>query len=396
MLNFYYVYAATWGTILFLYLLGWSSLNAALNPVLLLFFSVTIILSLALGMRWKKRFVYREIAPSELPVWAIAFILGCGVIGYVQLGSVPIANILNETYVYEDMLYADASIFRTIALVGSVFGCGYQFVRILHLRQKLDFVKLGLFVLYLVSFGSRGPLVICILTCSIVYISYRRIRFTPSRALIAIFLIAVALWLFGILGNIRQGYDWNDCSYIYLLGCYEGRWPDFIPKEFCWAYSYLTSPLGNLNYSLNAAVQVDPVNFCYDFLPMMLAKHLPLYEVAKPPLQVSYFNVSSVWSNYYMHLDLMGLFLGYVLQVCMLEVWVKLARGSEYEGLMMAYCSQCVILSFFVNSFAYPTMGYPAILLACICIWKRSNKKKSYVRDAGLPSATLLDRGGNR
>ena len=92
-------------------------------------------------MRWKKRFVYREIAPSELPVWAIAFILGCGVIGYAQLGFVPIANILNETYVYKDMLDADASIFRTVAIVGSVFGCGYQFVRILQFRQKLDFVK---------------------------------------------------------------------------------------------------------------------------------------------------------------------------------------------------------------------------------------------------------------
>lgn len=251
MLNFYYVYAATWGTILFLYLLGWSSLNAALNPVLLFFFLVTIILSLVLGMRWKKRFVYREIAPSKLPVWAIALILGCGVIGYAQLGFVPIANILNGTYVYQDI-------------------------------------------------------------------------------------------------------------------------------------SYLTSPLGNLNYSLNTAIQVDPVNFCYDFLPIMLSKRLPLYEVVEPPLQVPYFNVSSVWSNYYMHLDLMGLFLGYLLQVCMLEVWIKLARGSEYEGLMMAYCSQCVILSFFVNSFAYPTMGYPAILLACICIWKRSSKRKSYARAAPL------------
>lgn len=384
MLNFYYVYAATWGTILFLYLLGWSSLNAALNPVLLFFFLVTIILSLVLGMRWKKRFVYREIAPSKLPVWAIALILGCGVIGYAQLGFVPIANILNGTYVYQDMLDADASIFRTIGLVGSEFGCGYQFVRILQFRQKSDFVKLGLFLLYLVSFGSRGPLVICILTCSIVYVSHRRIRLTPLRALVAFFLIVIVLWLFGILGNMRQGYDWDDCSYIYLLGYYEGLWPDFMPKEFCWAYSYLTSPLANLNYSLNTAIQVDPVNFCYDFLPMMLSKRLPLYEVVEPPLQVPYFNVSSVWSNYYMHLDLMGLFLGYLLQVCMLEVWIKLARGSEHEGLMMAYCSQCVILSFFVNSFAYPTMGYPAILLACICIWKRSSKRKSYARAAPL------------
>lgn len=380
MLNFYYIYAATWGTVLFLYLLGWSPLNASLDPVLLLFFLVTIFLSLVLGTKWKKRFEYGYSIPPKFPVWAVALILGCGVIGYIQLGFVPILKAFNNTYDYQVMLEADASIFRTIGMVGSVFGCDYQFIRVLKERERAEFVKLALFILYLVSFGSRGPLFICALTCLILYVSSRRIRFSFLQLLSAGFVVVFVLWVFGVLGNLRMGYEWDDCSYIYRLGYYQGRWPELIPQEFCWAYSYLTSPLGNLNYSLSTVVHSNPVNFLYDFIPLMISKHLPLYESIEAPLQVSYFNVSSVWSNYYMHLNLIGLFFGYVLQVCMLEFWIGLSRGTEYEHLMMAYCSSCVVLSFFVNSFTYPTMGYPAILLACICAWYKMRPKTSVVR----------------
>lgn len=380
MLNFYYIYAVTWGTILFLYLLGWSSLNGALNPVLLIFFLLTTGLSVLLGKRWSNRFRYVKRTPPKMSTLVVVLILGCGALGFEQLGYIPALGFFDQSYDYQELLDRESSIFMTVGVVGSVFGVGYQFARLLEKRDIVDITKLALFALYLFAFSSRGPLFICGVTCLILYCSRRKFKLTPPRVALLVLAVIIGLWAFGVLGNIRTGSDWNDSSYIYLLGYFEGRWPDFIPKEYCWAYSYLTTPLANLNYSLTKAVQIDPINFIYDFLPMMLAKRLPLYEVVHAPLQVSYFNVSSVWSNYYMHLNLIGLFLGYLLQMIVLEVGVALARGTQFENLMMAYCSECVVFSFFVNSFAYPTMGYPAIILAFVCIWKGSNSKERISR----------------
>lgn len=377
MFNYYYTYAFTWGCVLILYLLGWSSLNSALNPVLLVFFCLTIAISLLLGKRWSKRFCYSEHTLPSLPAWAIVVILGCGAIGFAQLGYIPAMGFLDESYDYQELLDRESSMFITIGVVGSVFGGSYQFARLLERRNKSDVVKLVLFVLYLVAFSSRGPLFICGATCVILFCSHNRFKLTFRRVILLILAVLAGLWAFGILGNIRSGYEWNDSSYIYLLGGYEGYWPNIIPREYCWAYSYLTSPLANLNYSLTRDAQIDPLNFFYDFLPMMVAKRLPLYEVVHAPLQVSYFNVSSVWSNYYMHLNLPGLFLGFVLQMILLETWTGLARGTRFENLMMACCSGCVVFSFFVNSFTYPTMGYPAVLLACICLWQNISDKRA-------------------
>ncbi|WP_322354866.1 hypothetical protein [Paratractidigestivibacter sp.] len=378
MLNFYYIYGAVWGIVLFLYLLGWSSLNGSLSPVLLVFFSVTIFLSAALGKRRESCFVYSGNKLPKLPTWAVLLFLVCGAIGFMQLGYIPALQFIDSTYDYQQLLDREPSIFMTVAVVGSVFGCGYQFSRFIENREAADMAKLIPLALYLVMFSSRGPLYICGVTCFIIVCSKRKRTLRFADYLITAILIIFALWLFGVLGNIRVGCNWNDSSYIYLLGGFTGLWPEYIPHEFCWAYSYLTSPLANLNYSLSFTVQIDSLNFLYDFLPMMLAKRLPLYVTPAAPLQVTYFNVSSVWSNYFLHLDLPGLFIGYLLQIALLETWLLAARGTCAENLMKAYCSECVIFSFFANSFVYPTMAYPAIMLGCACIfWKCSSRKRA-------------------
>lgn len=369
MFNFFYIYSCIWSIVLFLYLLGWSGLNAALDPMLLLFFLTSVVLSLALGKWFSARFDYDQRAcPPRMPWAAVAVIVVCGIFGIVQLGFVPLVELNSGSFDYENMLSADSNIFRTIGIVGCVFGIGYQFARLQVVKSLQEVVKLLLFLGVLFLFAARSPIVIAGTTCLILFLARHRGRLNIKQGIAVALIVIVGLWLFGVFGNIRQGYDWNDSSYIYLLGYFNGYWPSWIPREFCWAYSYLTSPLANLNYSLQFSNTIDPVNFIYDFLPLALSKRLPLYETAHAMLQVSYFNVSSVWSNYYIHLSFPGFFLGYLAQMALLGLWHCVARGTQNVNLMLAYCSECVIMSFFVNSFAYPTMAYPAVLLFVISL----------------------------
>lgn len=372
MLNFFYVYAGVWGSVLFLYVLGWSALNAALNPILLGFFLGTIVLSLALGGWFSKKYSFKEHAyPDAMPWIFVLLIFISGLIGIAKLGFIPLMEILHGSFNYDDMLSSDANLPKTIGVVGSVFGIGYQFARLQMKRCFADGLKLAFFGVILVLYASRGPILIAGTTCMVLMLAQSKFKLSMKRKILVCIVVICALWLFGAYGNIRTGFDWNDSSYIYLLGRFENRWPEWLPKEFCWAYVYLTSPLANLNYSMRFSSSISIINFIYDFIPLAIAKRLPFYSAPNAVLQVSYFNVSSVWSDYYIHLGAIGLFLGYLIQMLLMGLWYCVANRTNSINLMLAYCGECTIMSFFVNAYVYPTMGYPALILIAICIIQR-------------------------
>lgn len=371
MLNWYYIYGVLWSTVLFLYELGWSGLNKPLNPILLVFFLSTISLSFVLGARCRGTGKADFSHLPNLPCFFLPVVIVCAAFSFLQQGSIPLLRFVDASYDYNELLDADSSLFKTVAMVSSVFGCVYQFAYFSGHRKRRDLWQSFVYAFILLFYSSRSPLMICLFCILVIMVTSKKGMWSVKSVLTIALLVVAALWLFGVYGNIRSGYDWNDSSYIYLLGYFEGYWPDILPKEFCWAYSYITSPLANLNYALSFSVQPDVVNFFYDFLPMLIAKRMPLYITPRPPLQVPYFNVSSIWSNYVFHIGALGLFFGYLGQLIMLKISELAGKGTPYQSLVMLFCTECVAFSFFVNSFAYPTMGYPLLMLVMIALWKK-------------------------
>lgn len=143
------------------------------------------------------------------------------------------------------------------------------------------------------------------------------------------------------------------------------RWPDFIPRQFGWAYIYLTSPLANLNHNLASTTQgytFDICNFIYDFLTMFIAKVLPNYSPLQAQLVVPYLIVSSVWTNYLVHFGVLGLMLGYIGQMLLMWLAGYISRNTPFQSLCFVFCTECVAFSFYVNSFTYPSMSYPLLI----------------------------------
>lgn len=369
MTNYFYTYSIVWSIVLFAYLLGWSGLNKPLHTALLVFFIITIALSLSLGKLFSERFKYQEKkSPKKLPWFVVLGITGLGYAGIINLGFNPLGQIIIGTYDASRMYNSADSIIWTLGTVGCVFGSCYQISRLIEKPDVSDTIKLLLLLSALLIMANRGPLVVvCIVSLVLLVSKMGKERHFISIVLCIITIIGL-LWLFGVHGNIRQGYSWNDSSYIYQLGYFEGRWPDWLPKQFCWSYSYLTSPLANLNYNLNYHIKYNIINYVYDFVPLFIGKRMPLYSVSGTKLQVDYFTVSSIWSYYYAHLDIIGLYLGYILQLLILTFWSKTADNTNNSNLMRAFCSECVIMSFFDNSLVYPTMSYPVFLLIIICV----------------------------
>ena len=383
-LNFYYVYALVWGGVLFLYQLGWSELNAPLHPLLLIFFLLSISCSIVLGVKRRKTLHVLNCELPPLHSFLIVSVYIATVACFIQSGSIPALEFLFGSYNYGELLTADGSIFRTVSVVLSILFACYQFERYLDKRKSGDLVSCLSFLLILVLHSSRSPLLICGFVCFLLYVSRKVQSVARINALtFSILALIVGLfvgWLFGVFGNIRSGFEWNDCSLIYEIGFFENHWPEWLPKEFCWAYSYITSPLANLNNSLSLLPKEDAINFIYDFMPMALSKRMPMYVEPCPPLIVPYFNVSTVWSNYVLHLGLPGLFLGFIGQVILLGLVSKAIKKTSFERLGLAFLAECVAFSFFVNSFAYPTMGYPLLIVVAMAVMEKvvlSRKEKS-------------------
>lgn len=367
MLNYFYIYSFIWGFVLALYQLGWSSLNAPLNPILVVFFLVTIIVSVFLGYKFRDLFNKSDgfSGLSTLPLAFLAVIVACTAIGLYQLGYIPIINLFMRTLDYGELLATNGSIFRTVSICGSIFGSVYQFAVYIDQRDKRDLLYLAICLLITSLYSSRSTWMIC-LFCFLVIFSTRFInRWNYKYSLIVVLLALSALWLFGVYGNIRTGGSWDDSSFIYIYGCLKGRWPDFVPRQFGWAYIYLTSPLANLNYNLVNLTQDAPIdiyNYIYDFLPMFLAKRLPYYSAIQAKLVVPYLTVSSVWTNYLLHLGVIGLVAGYLCQMLLMGFAGFISRNTPFHSLTLVFCSECVAFSFFVNSFTYPTMSYPLLV----------------------------------
>lgn len=97
MLKYQNWYAGIWIAVVELYALGWSSLNGALDPALLVFFGVSIVVSIIMAalsspiplvkLRWVKR---------RKPVITIAVFLGFLLTGLIE-AACPFSRAIKDT-----------------------------------------------------------------------------------------------------------------------------------------------------------------------------------------------------------------------------------------------------------------------------------------------------------
>lgn len=255
MLNCFFGYAFIWIFILILYACGFSQFNNHLDFGLVLFIISTIVISLILGFYNKNKFKYQSYAknPGRLPILiiSIGFILN-----FIYARSIPFLNIVKGSAGYGDF-EGIPLVYVFIVGISYYYGINY-FNAFLNLENNkkqnlLYFIIINIF--YLLCF-SRSMILFLLGGAFILYMQKRRydskhlFKKKKVKIITIIFVMFVALYSFGALGNIRSGYKFNDNSYIERIGLYNNSFPKFLPKQFMWSYSYLTTPLANLNYNV--------------------------------------------------------------------------------------------------------------------------------------------------
>lgn len=364
MLNCFYWYAAIWTFILILYHFDISNFNMTLNPLLFIFLVITIIISLFLGLVLKKnfKFIYKEGVPKNLNKKVYAIVVGY-IIEFIYAGYIPLISIaITKTNIYSE--FPGIPIFHVILNgLTSFYAIKIAYYAICNKKERKKLVKMYiiLMLMFLLMY-YRSMLVINIFMVLLLFIAYLQSekKIKIKHYIIMLFSILIMCYIYGGIGNIRDGYKWNDNSYIEKLGMYK-TYPSIIPKQYMWTYSYLTTPLANLNYNvLNNQINYDTLGFVKNIMPNFLSKRLNINNNANETLLIrTYFNATTGWTAIYLNSGIEGMYIMYFI-ITFIIIFVlyncqQKKNNQKYENntIILAILCVIVIFMFFYNTLSY-------------------------------------------
>jgi hypothetical protein len=389
MLKYQTWYALEWIVILALYGLGLSSLNTALCFPLLAFFVVTIIASVLMAIVSKKvPLLEIEYVKGRRPIVTALICIGF-IADWAYQGTLPIFNTYSGyiTGVSEDQLTGIPVLH--VVLIGSAiyWGMYMGYIFICNPKKKEYLLEFCIIILLFIINVSRGYIVYTLFVPLICFAAFRNqgLRRTKVSSVLAIIICGIGIiFLISAMGNMRYGYAWYDCSYIERIGRYV-NYPVWLSKHFMWFYSYVTSPLANLN--LNAIMpidQIDVLGYLYAFLPSIFTYN---YSKIATYYIVHYFNAATGFVTFLRSGGIGGLYLS----IAGIFAYYSAVRRilCKYKALEMfgnAVLSLLIIGLVFYNSLRTAALCYLPILLILhsILISKQVASGKITVRFYGM------------
>lgn len=366
MLNYYYWYSIVWGFVLVFYMFGWSEINTELDIKLVLFFVATIITSAVLGIFNRRKFVYKKplahINTNRKDMYITGIILLYFFCEFYLYGGIPMFEYSSGTKVY-----GGESAFKGIKTLYVIFFtfttfyslCLYYQYTYLH-KKRLQIEYMLLLIVVFIA-GHRGTAVIILFSGILISCSYS--KFNLKKMLYYFCFMFGILYVFGIVGNLRSGVVWNDYSYITWLGRYSENYPKVLPDAFKWTYSYITSPLNNLNY--NYIYNLDKINlldYCSVYIPDFLGKRIIRdYSFSKNVnLVVPYFTVSTGYAGACVSGGIAGMFIMYIVQFVILYFVDK----TVYRYANFLYIPTLVMINLIVFFFFFEnTIAHSGFIL---------------------------------
>lgn len=368
MLNFCFLYAIVWSAVLFTYLLGWSDLCVNLDLKILLFFVITILISIIVGIRNRRKFRFYKIliCPPKIR-WISWFIIIFCFFEFIYYNQIPLLSILLGKSRYASF-GGIPTLHPLMVTLGSFFVQYNIYLFICFPKRKyllFDYISLQL-VLYLLQY-NRGGLMISLSVSAIVYLASIQTKiFNKLRKKKYYFLIIcislVVIYCFGGLGNLRHGFKWNNSTYIQLVGQINNNYPSWLPSQFMWAYTYITSPLFNLNYNVTRnLVDYNIVGYLAAFIPDFISKRLfREFWISDIQLVVSEFTATAGFGKGYISGGLVGMYIMYIFLIGWHLFLLRIAKRSNNLYIpCLAIIASVVTYMFFTNTIAYSAISFP-------------------------------------
>lgn len=352
--NPFLVYIGAFAAVLGTYKLGWSSLYPPLSFPLLAFFAGTFVVAGSLAFAFRSTTArIREHRPT-LPGWVVFPLIPMMLADIVYNGGVPLIMIASGHFNYANDLELVPHLHVFTVTFGSAFST-IRFADFLGTKRQRYLLEAALPIIYFVAIVYRGPAAITLVSWGFVYLIAERPRWPALMALAA---IAVAgLYLFGLFGNYRMQ------SSVHLLERAQAS-PTFmksgIPTTFFWAYVYLTSPMANLELSIDAERPAPPapIEFAVsELVPDIVSKRvLPLMGITSrvsTPEAARGLNVATMFGRPFILMGWTGMTIMFAVFAAFVGAYLYLIRNSSLAVPALALLSTFVVFSTFQNMIAY-------------------------------------------
>ncbi len=253
--NPFIIYSIIWIIVILLYQLEWSDLYPKLSIELIIVLLSSVIVSFLIGyITWKKHSFQYKLPDCSLLYKKtkniVKYLYVLTIIETIYCQKIPLINIIrgihDGTYLNYGMPFVHIILVDGFAIVSMFYF--YVFLNTNNRQEKKTCLKLFLLcLLYPIICSSRAQL-LCMILPSFIFVC---IKYFKVSYLLKIFSGSIiALYLFGVLGNIRNA--GGDDSYILQVARANNNfYKTGIPNSYFWSYIYISSPLANTQHMVN-------------------------------------------------------------------------------------------------------------------------------------------------
>lgn len=227
--------------------------------------------------------------------------------------------------------------------------------------KLINFTVIGLLIGYYVLLLTRQVIISAFLEMAVVVFVVRKRKWSIIKLIIVLIVSIVA---FGLLGNIRTGYE----EFMYVA-----QMRHDIPEPlvgFYWVYMYLSMTVANLNKLITGPIDYIGFNAFSSVVPSVLASILNMDTgfYSADYLVTPAFNVSGFFVNAYLGFGLAGAIIHSALYgIVSAFASVRMTNSdNESNVLIYAVVLQIVALSFFDDMLLYLPCSFQIIILLAL------------------------------
>lgn len=389
--NPYYLFAVVWGFCLYFYSLRWATIYPELSLNLLAFTLIAIALSVFVGFLFQK--FSNAYAVKNTVIFKVERLVILNVVLWVANFAYSGIPLLNASSGKEfDHLIA-FGIPSLIVFVVSFTGflslmCFYYYLESKVLKYLIYyFINLSFFLLIF----SRGSIMMTVMSTFFLWLFVNKSKVGLPKIFAIASSFIMLIYLFGVAGNFRTIKEFDhhnlttntEYSSTIILEIADAS-PSFrnskIPGEFMWGYTYLTSPIGNLEENINRAkVDINSENvfsfiineFTWDFISKRLVEFLGLkkYETFS---FVDELAVTTTFAEPYLYLGWLGIYIYLAAILCLPFLYfIFVGRNPLWKVGMAVMCSIYFFSIFdnmFINSGLCLQLIYPLVFIKKISV----------------------------
>lgn len=362
------VFVAIWGSVTGLSMLQLSRWQTGVSDetltvfcFVLLMFALAYLLIIFVGDRQRPRVSPDWATNRAIPYKTVRTLfmvwMAIEVVEVIYSGGIPIIwHLIGSGKTYFDFGIPSVHGLMNALALSLILICSINSLRNYKQRKQYFFI-IGIILIYYVALLTRQV----VISAAIEIVSLGLLNNPKKFCRILVPLIIFAVFAFGVLGNVRTGYQ----GFMYVSQMKHAIDPLFVGVY--WVYMYLSMTVSNLNKLITGGFPLIGLNAFSGMVPTALA---PYFGIDTSFFTADYlvtpaYNVSGFFVSFYQGFGLIGAIVAAIIYGCIgafsYGYWHK--HKSELSLALLAVAMQIIILSFFDNMLFYLPCSFQFVII---------------------------------